>query len=284
MTISPLLADIALMQQFSVSPRELVASFWRNRELTLALTQREILGRYRGSALGILWSFVHPLFMLAVYTFVFSVVFQARWGSGSNSKAEFALVLFAGLILFNLFAECITRSPGLILENANYVKRVVFPLEVLPWVTMGAALFHALISLVVWLVFYLILFGVPKLTILLAPVVILPTILFTMGLSWFFSALGVYLRDISQVTTILVTVTMFLSPIFYPISALPDNFKPLLFFNPLTPTLEQFRGVLIGGQVPELKFWVLYLAVSFLIAYLGFAWFQKVRRGFADVL
>jgi lipopolysaccharide transport system permease protein len=284
MPISPLLADIALMQQFSASPRELVASFWRNRELTLALTQREILGRYRGSALGILWSFVHPLFMLAVYTFVFSVVFQARWGNGSNSKAEFALVLFAGLILFNLFAECITRSPSLILENANYVKRVVFPLEVLPWVTMGAALFHALISLVVWLVFYLILFGVPKLTILLAPVVVLPTILFTMGLSWFFSALGVYLRDISQVTTILVTVTMFLSPIFYPISALPDNFKPLLFLNPLTPTLEQFRGVLIGGQVPELKFWVLYLAVSFLIAYLGFAWFQKVRRGFADVL
>jgi lipopolysaccharide transport system permease protein len=272
------------MQQFSLSPRELIASFWRNRELTLALTQREILGRYRGSALGILWSFVHPLFMLAVYTFVFSVVFKARWGSGSNSKAEFALVLFAGLIIFNLFAECITRSPSLILENANYVKRVVFPLEVLPWVTMGAALFHAMISLVVWLVFYVILFGVPKLTVLLVPVVILPTILLIMGLSWFFSALGVYLRDISQVTTILVTVTMFLSPIFYPISALPQHFRSLLLLNPLTLSLENFRGVLIGGQIPEVKFWIPYLAISALVAWLGFAWFQKVRRGFADVL
>jgi lipopolysaccharide transport system permease protein len=272
------------MQQFSVSPRELIASFWRNRELTLALIQREILGRYRGSALGILWSFIHPLFMLAVYTFVFSVVFQARWGSDSNSKAEFALVLFAGLILFNLFAECITRSPGLILENANYVKRVVFPLEILPWVSMGSALFHAMVSLVVWFIFYAILFGLPKVTTLLLPGVILPTIFFTMGLSWFFSALGVYLRDISQLTTILVTVTMFLAPIFYPISALPDNFKPLLFLNPLTPTLEQFRGILIWGQMPELKVWISYLAASALVAWLGFAWFQKVRRGFADVL
>jgi lipopolysaccharide transport system permease protein len=284
MPISPPLADIALMQQFSASPRELVASFWRNRELTLALTQRDILGRYRGSALGILWSFVHPLFMLAVYTFVFSVVFQARWGSGSNSKAEFALVLFAGLILFNLFAECITRAPGLILENANYVKRVVFPLEILPWVSMGSALFHAMISLVVWLVFYALLFGVPKVTIVLLPGVIMPAILFIVGLSWFFSALGVYLRDISQVTTILVTVTMFLSPIFYPISALPDNFRPLLFLNPLTPTLEQFRGILIWGQVPEFRVWVLCLTASALVAWLGFVWFQKVRRGFADVL
>jgi lipopolysaccharide transport system permease protein len=272
------------MQQFSASPRELIASFWRNRELTLALTQREVLGRYRGSALGLLWSFVHPLFMLAVYTFVFSVVFKARWGGGSDSKAEFALVLFAGLIIFNLFAECITRSPGLILENANYVKRVVFPLEILPWVAIGSALFHAMISLVVWLVFYTILFGWPKVTIVLLPAVILPTILLIIGLCWFFSALGVYLRDISQLTTILVTVTMFLSPIFYPISALPDHLQGLLLLNPLTPTLEQFRGILLWGQVPELKVWIPYLAITALVAWLGFAWFQKVRRGFADVL
>ena len=274
------------MQQFSVSPRELIASFWRNRELTLALTRREVLGRYRGSALGILWSFVNPLFMLAVYTFVFSVVFKARWGggNGSGSKAEFALVLFAGLIVFNLFAECINLSPDLILKNVNYVKRVVFPLEILPWVAIGSALFHAMISLLVWLIFYAVLFGLPKLTILLLPGVILPTILLIAGLCWFFSALGVYLRDISQVTSILVTVTMFMTPIFYPSSALPDNFKPLLFLNPLTPTLEQFRGILMWGQVPNPKVWLLYLAISALVAWAGFAWFQKVRRGFADVL
>lgn len=272
------------MQQFSVSPRELIASFWRNRELTLTLIRRDVLGRYRGSALGILWSFFHPLFMLAVYTFVFSVVFKARWGGGSGSKAEFALVLFAGLIVFNLFAECINRSPDLVLRNANYVKRVVFPLEILPWVAIGSALFHSVISLVVWLVFYAVLFGLPKVTILLLPGVILPTILFIAGLCWFFAALGVYLRDISQVTTILVTVTMFLSPIFYPSSALPANLKPLLFLNPLTPTLEQFRGVLLWGKVPDPKLWLVYLAISALMAWLGFAWFQKVRRGFADVI
>jgi lipopolysaccharide transport system permease protein len=222
--------------------------------------------------------------MLAVYTFVFSVVFKARWGGGSDSKAEFALVLFAGLIVFNFFAECINRSPGLILENVNYVKRVVFPLEILPWVAMGTALFHAAISLIVWLIFYGILFGVPQATIFLLPIIILPLLLFTVGLCWFFSGLGVYLRDISQITSILITVTMFLSPIFYPISALPANFQPILLLNPLTPTLEHFRGILMWGQMPNIKFWMIYFLASAIVACLGFAWFQKTRRGFADVL
>jgi lipopolysaccharide transport system permease protein len=272
------------MQHFSSSPHELVASFWRHRELIRALTQREIIGRYRGSALGIVWSFIHPMFMLAVYTFVFSVVFQARWGGGSDSRAEFALVLFAGLIIFNLFAECINRAPSLIVSNVNYVKRVVFPLEILPWVALGSALFHGLISILVWVVFYSVLFGLPQVSILLLPLVILPPILLTIGFSWFFSALGVYLRDISQVTTILTTILMFMSPIFYPASALPENFQPLLVLNPLAPALEQFRGILMWGEVPKSNIWLLYLAVTAAVACLGFAWFQKVRRGFSDVL
>lgn len=272
------------MQTFSISPRELAASFWRNRELTKALIQREVIGRYRGSALGILWSFFHPMFMLAVYTFVFSVVFKARWGGGSDSKAEFALVLFAGLIVFNLFAECVNRAPGLILSNVNYVKKVLFPLEILPWVAMGSALFHGFISVIVWIAFYSILFGIPQGSTLLLPIIILPLVMLTMGISWFFAALGVYLRDVSQVTTILTTVLMFLSPIFYPASALPDEVQFFLLLNPLAPALEQVRGILVWGNLPSFEAWASYLAGSALVAWLGFAWFQKTRKGFADVL
>jgi lipopolysaccharide transport system permease protein len=171
-----LLWEVKLMQNFSTSPREMVASLWRNRSLTQALVHREVVGRYRGSALGLLWSFFNPLFMLAVYTFVFSIVFQAKWGEGSDSKVEFALVLFAGLIVFNFFAECINRAPGLILANINYVKKVIFPLEILPWVSVGSALFHGFVSLLVWLLFYLLVYGLPSPIIFLLPLVLLPLI------------------------------------------------------------------------------------------------------------
>ena len=157
------------MRKFSATPVEMVTSLWRNRQLINASAKREVLGRYRGSALGLLWSFFNPLFMLSVYTFVFSEVFKSRWSGGSDSKTEFALVLFAGLIMFNLFAECINRAPGLILSNVNYVKKVVFPLEILPWVALLSAMFHGLISLGVWLLAYLVFFGLPHATVLYLP-------------------------------------------------------------------------------------------------------------------
>ena len=140
------------MQDFSASPREMVASFWRNRLLIYSLSKREVIGRYRGSYFGILWSFINPLFMLAIYTFVFSMIFKARWNAESDSRTEYALILFAGLLVFNLFSECITKAPSLIQSNVNYVKKVVFPLEILPWVTLYSALFHGAISLIVWLI------------------------------------------------------------------------------------------------------------------------------------
>jgi lipopolysaccharide transport system permease protein len=272
------------MQNFSLSPQEMGRSLWRNRELISSLTQREVIGRYRGSTLGILWSFFNPVLMLAVYTFVFSVVFKARWNAGSESRTEFALVLFAGLMVFNLFSECVTRAPSLILSNANYVKKVVFPLEILPWVSLGSALFHTLISLGVWLLFYAVFFGIPPVTAWLLPVVVIPLIAFTMGISWFLASLGVYLRDVSQIIGILTTVLMFLSPIFYPVSSLPEEYRGLFQLNPLTPTIEMARDVLIWGKLPD---WTLYgvsLAAALLVACLGFAWFQKTRKGFADVL
>lgn len=262
----------------------MTTSLWQHRALILTLAKREVAGRYRGSMLGMLWSFFNPVFMLAVYTFVFSVVFKARWGSGGESRTEFALILFAGLLLFNLFAECIGRAPTLILGNANYVKKVVFPLEILPWVSFGAALFHAAISFCVWLLFYLLMFGPPHATVLLLPVVLLPLSLMVMGLSWFLASLGVFLRDVAQVVGIVISVLMFLTPLFYPASAIPASYQPLLQLNPLTFIVEQARGLLVFGVAPAWGALLLMTCLAALVAWLGFAWFQKTRKGFADVL
>ena len=267
-----------------INPIQIIRSFRINRQLIVQMTKREVIGRYRGSVLGILWSFFNPVFMLTVYTFVFSVVFKARWDAGSGSKIEFALLLFAGLIVFNLFAECVSRAPGLIFSNVNYVKKVVFPLEILPWVILGAAMFHALISIGVWLIAYLVFFGVPHITVLLLPLVLLPLMMLTMGLIWGLASLGVYLRDVSQFVTIFITVLMFLSPIFYPASAIPEKYRPVLLLNPLAPALEQTRDVLFWGKMPNMTILSVYLLCTALAAWLGFAWFQKTRKGFADVL
>jgi lipopolysaccharide transport system permease protein len=272
------------MQNFSIAPREMAASLWRHRSLIQVLVKREVIGRYKGSYLGILWSLFNPVFMLLVYTFVFSVVFKARWAGGSDSRTEFALILFAGLLVFNLFAECVTRAPSLVLSNVNYVKKVVFPLEVLPVVSLGAALFHSAVSIVVWMAAYLILFGVPQPAALLLPAILLPLVLLILGFSWLLSSLGVFLRDVSQFIGLLVTVLMFLSPIFYPVSALPADFQQLFLFNPMTPVIEQVRNALIWNKAPDWGFYAAYLAGCALVAWLGFAWFQKTRKGFADVL
>lgn len=222
--------------------------------------------------------------MLIVYTFVFSVVFKARWDGGTDSRTEFALVLFAGLMIYNLFAECITRSPGLVLGNVNYVKKVVFPLEILSIVAMGSAVFHFLISFLVWLIFYLVFFGVPQVTLLLFPLLLIPFLLLILGLSWFLAALGVFLRDVSQIVGVMMTALLFLSPIFYPITALPTEYHQFLQINPLTFVIEQARGVMIWGNGISWQGWVIYLLLATVTAWLGFAWFQKTRKGFANVL
>ncbi|MBC7126082.1 MAG: ABC transporter permease [Bacteroidales bacterium] len=272
------------MRSFPATPKEMVASLWRHRQLIYASAKREVLGRYRGSALGLLWSFFNPLFMLTVYTFVFSVVFQARWGSGTGSKTEFALLLFAGLIIFNLFSECFMRAPSIILSNPNYVKKVVFPLEILPFVVLLSALYHALISLGVWFIAYTVLFGVPYKTIFFLPLIILPFCFFIMGISWILASLGVFLRDVSQFIAILTTVLLFLSPIFYPATALPEFYRNFIYLNPLTTVIEQTRGTLFWGEMPNFIITLCYWLATALFAWIGFAWFQKTRKGFADVL
>ncbi|WP_434715338.1 ABC transporter permease [Paraburkholderia sp. A3RO-2L] len=272
------------MQSFDIAPSAMIGAFRNNRALINAMVRREVVGRYRGSVMGIMWSFFNPLLMLAIYTFVFSEVFKARWHEGPSSKAEFALLLFAGLIVFNFFAECVNRAPSLILTNQNYVKKVIFPLEILPLVSLGSALFHAGVSMGVWMLAYVVLYGAPHLTALFLPVIVLPLLLLTAGLSWALASLGVYLRDVSQFVGIATSILMFLSPIFYPITSLPPRYQALMMFNPLSSMVEQVRAVLFWGQYPDVHYLVLCYLGSILIAWLGFAWFQKTRKGFADVI
>ena len=248
------------------------------------MTRRDVIGRYRGSVMGILWSLLNPILMLTVYTFVFSVVFQARWGEGSGSKTEFAVILFVGMIIHALFAECVNRAPSLILSNVNYVKKVVFPLEILPWVAMGSALFHTAISALVLLVAFALIHFYLNWTVIFLPLLLIPLVLFTMGVTWFLASIGVFLRDVGQTTGIITTVMMFLSPVFFPVSALPEAYRPLLHINPLTFMIEQARDILIWGKPPDWLGLGIYLVFSLLGAWLGLFWFQKTRKGFADVL
>jgi lipopolysaccharide transport system permease protein len=273
-----------MMRQFSCHPVEVLASPWRHRELILASAKREVLGRYRGSVMGIFWSFLSPLIMLFIYTFVFSEILKSRWNAASESKTEFALVLFIGLIAFNLLAECVNRAPGLILSNVNYVKKMVFPLEILPCVVLVAALFHALISLGVWMLAYMLLLGLPQPSALYLPLVMVPFLFLILGLTWVLASFGVFLRDISQLIGMVMTALMFLSPIFYPASALPEHYQFILYLNPLTPVIEEMRAVLFWGQAPDFAMLAVYWLATALLAWLGFVWFQKTRNGFADVL
>jgi len=259
-----------------------------HRHLIFQMTKREVIGRYRGSVLGLLWSFLNPLMMLSVYTFVFSVVFKSRWGISppgtEESKTMFAIMLFAGLIVHAVFAEVINRSPSVVLSNVNYVKKVVFPLEILPIITLGAALFHGLVSLTVLILAYAIFQGVPHLTILLAPVVMLPLIVLTLGLAWILASLGVYLQDVGQTTGIITTIMLFLSPVFFPLHSLPAQYQTIILLNPLTFIIEQMREILVWGRMPDFMGLGVYLIVSVIVAAAGYAWFQKTRSGFADVL
>lgn len=276
------------MNPHAAQPTSLLAlgrSLIQHRQLIMQMIQREVVGRYKGSVMGLGWSFFNPILMLTVYTFVFSVVFKARWGLDPNeSKTQFAVVLFVGMIVHGLFAEVLNRAPSLILSNVNYVKRVVFPLEILPVITMGAALFHTLISLLVLLSAFVIFNGYLHWTVIFIPLVLLPFVILTLGIAWMLASLGVFVRDIGQTIGIVVTVMMFLSPVFYPVTALPEEFRPLLMANPLTFIIEQSREVMIWGHLPDFAGVALYTIESSVFAWLGFAWFQKTRKGFADVL
>ena len=258
---------------------------WLQRQLFLKLLRRDFAERYRGSFLGATWSLLLPLLSLLVFTFFFGVIFKMRWtGWGNGSLSDLALILFVGMALYNFLAECLGRAPSLILAHQNYVKNVIFPLEMLPAVMVTSALLTLGVTLSVILLLQLTMGTGLTWTVLLLPVMVLPLILFVLGLSWFLSSLGVFIRDIQQLTVPLVQLMMFMSPVFYPVSVLPESVRPWLLFNPLALVIEQTRGIVLFGYSPAWIPYLLCLGASLLVALLGAYWFARTRKGFADVL
>jgi lipopolysaccharide transport system permease protein len=258
---------------------------WTHRQLLWQLTRRDVEGRYRGSFAGLLWTFFNPLIMLALYTLVFGVITNGAKGDLSAAGVtKFAIELFAGLIVFNFFSECVNRAPFLVLSNANYVKKVVFPLETLSWTAVAAALFHACIGLLALSILYALVHLRLHWTLFFFPTVFVPVALLAAGFTFFLSALGVYVRDVSQAVAIFNMLIMFLSPIFYPITGVPRVLRPFFYLNPISFAVDQLRAVALRGELPYWSGPGLYTAVSVAVAWAGYWWFQKTRKGFADVI
>jgi lipopolysaccharide transport system permease protein len=268
----------------ALSPFMVFTSISRHRNLIWQMTKREVIGRYRGSVIGVLWAFVHPIAMLTVYTIVFRGVFGMRWGAGEETPVQFGLLLFSGLIIHSFFAESVHRAPYLIINHSTYVKKVVFPLEILVWISLGASLFHAGVSTMVLVFFYGMLHHSVNWTVLFLPFLLIPLVLVTVGISWFLASTGVFIRDIGQAIGPITTIMLFLSPVFYPISAMPESYRAAMYANPLTFLVSQTRDVLIWGKAPAWFGVGAYCLCGYLVAWLGLLWFQKTRKEFADVL
>jgi len=276
------------MRLFSLlNPIHMVRSLYKNRELIWNLTKREVKSTYQSSFLGALWPLILPLMMLLIYTFVFSVIFQAKWSTNAGQETppgEFALILFAGLTPFTLFSAVTTRSPGLILAVPNYVKRVVFPLEILPVVIIGAAFITSLINVALILVGSLVVFHSLPSTIFLLPLAYLPLILITLGLGWFLSSLGVFVRDVGLAINVIMQVLLFITPIFYSADQVPGALRFLVILNPLSSIIDSFRRILIWNEFIDWGTWGTATLLSALVAILGFAWFLATKKAFSDVM
>jgi len=267
------------------NPVMIATHLWNYRDLIRQLTWREIVGRYKGSYVGLGWSFIQPLIMLCVYTFVFSVIFNARWGiNPGEGRATFALALFIGLITFGVFSETANAAPSLVLGNANYVKKVVFPLEVLPLVKLLSALVNALFSLTVLFAGILLINHGIHWTAILLPLIWLPMLLFTLGCGYFLASLGVFVRDMGTLIGVATTMLFFLTPIFYPINAIPQEFRFFCRINPLALFVEDARRVVLWGLPPDWSWFFFGLVLSITALIFGFVWFMKSKKAFADVI
>lgn len=227
-----------------------------------------------------------PLAMMGIYTFVFGTVFRARWQmpETGDTTYSYAMLMFSGLLAYTLFADCASRAPGLILENVSYVKRVVFPLEILPWVATASALVNATIGFGLFFIIFIWLYGLPPVTALLLPVALAPIAFIGLASLYLLSSLGVFLRDLRHVLPLIVTAMMFLSPVLFPLDAVPAEVQPLLFLNPLTPGIQHIRELLFFGTVPNLLTWGLYMLLTLAAAWLSHAWFMRTKKAFADVV
>ena len=270
--------------RYRADPLYIPGSIVEHRFVIGQLAKRAILGRYRGTVLGLLWSLVTPLLLLAVYTFVFGTILQVRWVSQSGGNAEFAAILFSGMLVHGILAECLTQASTLIVANPQYVKKVVFPLEALPWVTVISAFFQGVISTGILLAYLFFVQGGIPWTAVLFPIPLFVLAFVCIAVGWLISATAVYLKAIAQMMGLLSTVLFFMAPLLYPKTVLPVEFQNLLYLNPLTYIIEQFRAVVLWGELPNWNGLALYGIASVAIAWMSLAWFQKTRKGFADVL
>ncbi len=261
--------------------------FSSNLSLTIKLAQREFDQRFRGSMLGWFWALIAPLAMLAVFSLVFGIIFQSRWQRpGTEVEAEYAypLLLFSGLIMFNFFSDQFNRAPNLVLENVSYVKKVVFPLQVVVVVSMLTSLATAVISFAAFLVIYLVMHGLPPVTILLLPLALLPLAMITMGISYLLASLGVFLRDLKHITPPLSTAILFMSSVFYDPASLPEPYDWLITLNPITPAVDLMRDFVFWGRGPDLVAYSVYLIFAAIVLLIGIAFFSRTKKAFADVI
>jgi len=271
--------------KYCFNPWNIARHLWAHRGLISKLSRKAIIVRYRGSLLGLLWAFIQPLMMLAVYTFVFSVIFEAKWGQAlEQDKLSFALALFVGILTFNIIGDTVNASPGLILGHANFVKKVVFPLEILPVVKLVESVVFSLFGLLVLVVAKILSAHSLSWTLVLLPVVWFPVLLFALGWSYILASLGVFIRDIGSVTSVVVSMLLFLSPIFYPVSAVPEGLRFYIQMNPIAVFVEDARRVILWGQTPDFQGYTVCLLISVITFVLGFSWFMKSKNAFADVL
>ncbi len=272
------------MQTHSLSISSYAATIARYRDLIAQLVRREFQSRFRGATLGVLWAIITPLVTVLMFAFVFGTVFKSRWGAEAPSTASFVIIVLVGMAVHGILAEALGRAPTAILGQPAYVKKVVFPLEILPIVVTVNAVLNAAITLIVVLAASAVMHGGLGATVLLLPIVLLPYILFVAGIVLFVSAIGVYIRDMSQVVSLVTMLTLFLAPVFYPISAVPENYRFLLYLNPLTFIVEQAREVALFDHMPDWTGLAVYAPLALIFAWLGYCWFQRARNGFADVI
>lgn len=269
------------MSSASLNPLRIPADIWRSRHLLGQLIKRDVLLRYRGAIFGVLWIFLSPLVMLAIFAFIFGQIFQARWPQ-QDTGVPFWILLYSGLIAFNVFAETISRAPTAVRGYPSFVKKIIFPVNILPIVPLGAALVHGgfnfliLLAALAWT-------GHLHASILLFPLLIVPLLLLALGLSWFLAAWGVFIRDMTQIVPVFVQMLLFLSPVFYPVSAVPEILRPFYQYNPLGTVIETSRTA-ITGQPIEWSHWGMALVFSMVVSIMGYAFFQYSRDEFADVL
>jgi lipopolysaccharide transport system permease protein len=252
-------------------------------ELILSLARRDLLARYRGSALGILWAILTPIVMIAIFTFIFAGIFGARFGARGSSW-DYALYLFCGLLPWTMFQETVQRSSTTIVEHTNLVKRVVFPLETLPVAQALSALGNQLFGTVALLLATALIHRELHLTVLWLPVLLVPQLVGTFGAAWLVASLGVFFRDIAQGITLVLMAWMYLTPIIYPESIVPERYRAFINANPFTPLVRSYRRIFLEGLPPDWSSLAYFTAVALVLFVFGYWWFAKTRRNFADVI